>query len=717
MYSHPPPASVLSASSLAEQFLITASWLCPHKYPERWQRILCDAQDSQGKWLSAELTVLSSDYFPSVARRESAALEWECRVRAHFIGWHERWDEEIDVAQHPFRVAPVGTAALPSSIWQSSWWQRPGERVMCWYGTPRYPTAGDWLEGRIKKVDQHQAHIVMSSSNGRHITRWYRLDLDCIVSRQEFDEAKQAWQEARRRQKAAEEQSKRTAEGERLRAQRANVASAEILDYRQQMELQAAREREKQRRRASASASTSTSISTSRSPSNSYTYAAPLPAALQQAEKSRSRSVVSLPATPTYTAYVPPTSTSPSSHRSRSAAASVSSAANTVPSSSPNNTSMPIAALHATPASVTRSHSISSSTQSQASRTSSSISSNYAAATALSSSAASASNPSPSAAAPFFIGQFVEARDMMDDWLPATITRIDAENNRVYVHFEGWASKYDEWITYLPLSPPSTPSSSYPTTSSSYSFPVSARLRPLGSTLLPSTEEIQRAQAEKAFRLALSAAGYELIEQEGDGNCLYRCFAYVLYGSADEHRRVREECMSYIESECEYYARFVSESIGEYVSRGRRENEWGDHVEIEAMKELYDVNVLVVAAGGKKGDEGGVELDVKGEEVGGLRGTVRLSYHGQSHYNCLLDAMDKSRLPLLGRDGRGGGEVRGVWRARRMEREKKEQSLGVKDERKEGGDIKVKMEDVPVKAEALLESQKILLSPSVRMSH
>ena len=116
LYSHPPPASVLAIPSLADQFLATASWLCPHKYPERWQRVQCDCQDSQGKWLSTELTVLASDYFPSVAVARPD-VEWECRVRAHFIGWDERWDEEIDVAQQPFRLAPANTAAFRSSGW------------------------------------------------------------------------------------------------------------------------------------------------------------------------------------------------------------------------------------------------------------------------------------------------------------------------------------------------------------------------------------------------------------------------------------------------------------------------------------------------------------------------------------------------------------------------------------------------------------------------
>ena len=706
-YSHPPPASVLTVPSLAEQFLLTASWLRPHMYPERWQRIACDCQDSQGKWLSAELTVLASDYFPSVVLRDDGQ-DWECRVRAHFIGWDERWDEEIDVVQQPFRLAQPGTAAFCSSAWHPLWWHRPGERVMCWYATPRYPTAGDWLEGRIKRLDQHQAHVVLVNNSGRHISRWYRLDQDCVLSRGDYDVARQVWSEARRRQKA-ETTNRRSMEDERLRVQRANVASAEILSYRQQMELQAAREREKQRRRASTSA-TATSTLRPTSPTH-YTYADPLPAALQQAEKSRSRSLISSSTSPSHnSAYAPQTSTSPTSHHSRSAAASIISA-----STAPSNTFVSMA----TPASVTRSHSISSSsTQSQASRTSSSISSTYAA-PATSSSATATSTSSSSAAPPFFIGQFVEARDVMDDWLPATITRIDTENNRVLVHFEGWASKYDEWITYLPLSPPSTPSSPSPTpspSSSSHSFPVSARLRPLGSSLLPSNEEIQRAQIEKAFRFAVSAAGYELIEQEGDGNCLYRCFAYVLYGSADEHRRVRDECMSYIESECEYYARFVGESIGEYVKRGRRENEWGDHVEIEAMKELYDVNVLVLAAPSKPSSDDGLELDVKGEELSGLR-TVRLSYHGQSHYNCLVTAADKARLPLIGKD-RGIGEVRGVWRARRMQREKaeSEQRVGVKDERKEGGE-KMKLEDVSEKVEPMLEAQKVLIQPTMRLSH
>ena len=43
------------------------------------------------------------------------------------------------------------------------------------------------------------------------------------------------------------------------------------------------------------------------------------------------------------------------------------------------------------------------------------------------------------------------ARDCAGDWLSATIVDADTHRNRVRVHFKGWNSRYDEWLTVTEL--------------------------------------------------------------------------------------------------------------------------------------------------------------------------------------------------------------------------------------------------------------------------
>ena len=44
----------------------------------------------------------------------------------------------------------------------------------------------------------------------------------------------------------------------------------------------------------------------------------------------------------------------------------------------------------------------------------------------------------------FQLGQWVDAKDTIDQWLEAEI--IDTDNTDVCVHYNGWGERWDEWI-------------------------------------------------------------------------------------------------------------------------------------------------------------------------------------------------------------------------------------------------------------------------------
>ena len=44
----------------------------------------------------------------------------------------------------------------------------------------------------------------------------------------------------------------------------------------------------------------------------------------------------------------------------------------------------------------------------------------------------------------FNSGQWIDAKDTIDQWLEAQITKL--RDNKAFVHYNGWGSRWDEWI-------------------------------------------------------------------------------------------------------------------------------------------------------------------------------------------------------------------------------------------------------------------------------
>ena len=51
---------------------------------------------------------------------------------------------------------------------------------------------------------------------------------------------------------------------------------------------------------------------------------------------------------------------------------------------------------------------------------------------------------------------------------------------------------------------------------------------------------------EDRFALALKKQGLEIVEQEGDGNCLFRAISLQVYGDASMHGEVRNRCLDFM---------------------------------------------------------------------------------------------------------------------------------------------------------------------------
>ena len=48
----------------------------------------------------------------------------------------------------------------------------------------------------------------------------------------------------------------------------------------------------------------------------------------------------------------------------------------------------------------------------------------------------------------FFVGQWLDVKDTVAQWLEATVMEVDTEQRRLYIHYNGWPVRWDEWIEF-----------------------------------------------------------------------------------------------------------------------------------------------------------------------------------------------------------------------------------------------------------------------------
>lgn len=210
----------------------------------------------------------------------------------------------------------------------------------------------------------------------------------------------------------------------------------------------------------------------------------------------------------------------------------------------------------------------------------------------------------------WFVGQYIEVLDTVNKWLPASVLRVSGF--RIFVHYENWSSRWDEWLDVKR---------------------DRARLRGLGDAIEPSKEEKLKKEEEERFRAQLeSDHGFRVVDSEKDGNCLFRSVAHQIYNDPELHARVRKDCYDYMERDREFFSMYVGEDFDEYLARQRKPNEWGDHVEVVALREMYNKNVEVYDKDSVRAPK---PLGLTSEEYSVP--VIRLSYHGSNHYNSVVD--------------------------------------------------------------------------------
>lgn len=125
--------------------------------------------------------------------------------------------------------------------------------------------------------------------------------------------------------------------------------------------------------------------------------------------------------------------------------------------------------------------------------------------------------------------------------------------------------------------------------------------------------------------------GFDINEIAEDGACLFRSISLQLYGDQEMHEVIRQQTMDYIYKNREYFAQFVTEDIDSYVMRKRNNHVHGNHIEIQAISELYNRPVELYCYQTEPINIFNSDQLKNGYEP------LRLSYQRGSHYNAVLN--------------------------------------------------------------------------------
>jgi len=128
----------------------------------------------------------------------------------------------------------------------------------------------------------------------------------------------------------------------------------------------------------------------------------------------------------------------------------------------------------------------------------------------------------------------------------------------------------------------------------------------------------------------LSKKGYIIHRTAKDGNCLFRSVADQIYGDEELQNTVRNLCMEYMERERDHYSQFVTEDFSDYITRKKKDRVFGNHLELQAICELYNRPVEIFVA-----NENPINLFHEIYKTDNA--PIRLSYHSGNHYNSVRD--------------------------------------------------------------------------------
>jgi len=160
----------------------------------------------------------------------------------------------------------------------------------------------------------------------------------------------------------------------------------------------------------------------------------------------------------------------------------------------------------------------------------------------------SAPNSGEAIVNPYQNNQWLEVK-VDQNWEPAHV--VEVRGNYITVHCERWSSKWTETF---------------------HCVHDKSRIRDLGGAIPESQVEKLKREELAMAKEKLQNVGNKLVEMKEDGNCLYRAWAYQIYGDAEKyHDQVRKECCQYIYDNRGYFLHFIPDFD---IEMAKKEEKW-----------------------------------------------------------------------------------------------------------------------------------------------
>ena len=148
---------------------------------------------------------------------------------------------------------------------------------------------------------------------------------------------------------------------------------------------------------------------------------------------------------------------------------------------------------------------------------------------------------------------------------------------------------------------------------------------------------------EEKFKQKLHKYNYVLHIVPSDGNCLFSSISDQVYGTEKHNLIIREKCMDFIEANSVYYSQFIEggeTQMPAYIKRKRKSGIWGDNLEIEALSEIYKRPIEIYIEPDKP-------VNGLGFNKFGNKFPIKISYHGNKHYNSMVPSVKNEKFPLF----------------------------------------------------------------------
>ena len=172
-------------------------------------------------------------------------------------------------------------------------------------------------------------------------------------------------------------------------------------------------------------------------------------------------------------------------------------------------------------------------------------------------------------------------------------------------------------------------------------------------------------EREKNFRkVLLEERGFEIIDVKADGACMFRSVAdqvtflnaclsiiFKVYGDESMHDVIRHRCCDYMALNADYFRNWVTENFEDYISRKRLLHTHGNHIELQAMSELYlrkfeifeyRLAILDIFAKINSVIFSPIANQTFDCSEPSHYTPIRLSYHNGNHYNSIRNPLQAS---------------------------------------------------------------------------